>query len=98
MIGCSISAAGAVLTVIALLLALKSRHVSMLSTTLFVMLNLTLAVLLLDVMLLVSQSKTSRTTCKAIAIILHFAVSSCLSWMMNDAVYIYVAIVKVSIL
>ena len=60
MIGYSISAGGAVLSGIPLILALKSKDLSMLSTTIFAMLSLTSAVLLLDVILLVSQSNQLR--------------------------------------
>jgi len=62
------------------------------------MLNLTSSVLFLDGVLLMSEAEfviSSVAGCKAVAIILHFAVFSCLSWMMNDAVYIYLAIAKV---
>ena len=68
-------------------------------TTIFIMINLTTsAVLLLDVMLLVSEAESvisSPSACQAIAIILHFAVFSVFSWMMTDSLYIYFAVTKV---
>ena len=98
LIGCSISTVGAVLTLIALLLTLRSRKKTIPFTTIFIMINLTSAVLLLDVMLLVSEAESvisSPSACQAIAIILHFAVFACFTWMMNDSLYICLAIAKV---
>ena len=40
--------------------------------------------------------KSSSYACRATAIILHFAVFSCFLWMMNNAVYLYLAYATVN--
>ena len=99
LIGCSVSIVGAVLTLIALFLTLKSQPKPPFSTTIFIMINLTSAVFLLDVTLLLSEVDeviSNDAGCNAIAIILHFGVFTCFTWMMNDAIYLYLVVSKVS--
>jgi len=68
--------------------------------TLFIMLNLSLALFFLYGFLLLSLSKkltSNRDFCTAVAVILHFSLFSSLSWMMVEAIYLTVATVKVII-
>ena len=99
-IGCSLSSICCALTVLRLLRTFTTPlENAQASTTNFLRMNLTISVLLLDVMLPVSEADSitsSPFACRASAIILHFAVFSCFSWMMDNAVYLYLAFAKVN--
>ena len=66
--------------------------------TLFVMMNLSLALFILYGFLLLSNLEElieSEGFCTATAVILHFALFSGLSWMMAEALYLLYATIRV---
>ena len=62
------------------------------------MLNLSLALFLLYGFLILSfldAITNNDNACTAVAVILHFALLSSLTWMMAEAIYVYIGIAKV---
>ena len=76
----------------------QSRRATVHKGTLFVMLNLSFALFLLNGFLLLSlfDNLTSDDDfCTSVAVILHFSLLSSLSWMMAEAIYLLIATAKV---
>lgn len=97
-IGCSISTIAISVTLITLVVLWRNRQRNIPKRTIFVMLNLSVALLLLNISLLLSQSQSISSnpiSCKNIAVVLHFALLGALVWMFNEAVYIFIGIYKV---
>ena len=76
----------------------RSRKLMIQRRTLFMMLNLSLALFLLNGFLLISFFEAVTTnpgSCTAIAILLHFSLFASLCWMMAEAFILLLATAKV---
>ncbi|XP_008066215.1 LOW QUALITY PROTEIN: adhesion G-protein coupled receptor G1 [Carlito syrichta] len=93
-VGCVISALACVLTIAAYLCSRRKPR----DYTVKVHMNLLLAVFLLDVSFLLSEPVAltgSKAACRTSAILLHFSLLSCLSWMGLEGYNLYRLVVEV---